>query len=107
MADLTPLDYLRAHGWCKKANEAPDGSLCINGAVNLWDGLSAWNYETRKRSPRALAFGEALRDVILEQYPDRSAAGLAWLFNDHADTTLDDVELVLEKAWIKVEEAVA
>lgn len=54
---------------------------------------------------------QVLASVIGEHYPDRVNEQLfpdsvVWLFNDHADTTVDEVRMVLEKAAIRYDEAV-
>ena len=49
----------------------------------------------------------ALASVISEQYPDRIQPD--WYipaFNDHPDTTFEDIERVCEKAYIKRQEEV-
>jgi hypothetical protein len=50
-----------------------------------------------------------LVEIIREQFPDRAnpahaPADAVTMFNDHDDTTWDDIEMVLEKAIVRVEE---
>lgn len=47
-----------------------------------------------------------VRAVVMEQFPDRGNGSIVD-FNDHPDTTFEDIELVLTKAAIRRDEAVA
>ena len=48
-----------------------------------------------------------IAEVIAEQYPERAGRfGDIPTFNDHADTTRADIDLVLEKAIAKADEIV-
>lgn len=54
---------------------------------------------------------KTLADIIREHYPDRTHldehdARVIILFNDHPDTTFDDVERVFEKAEVAWDERV-
>lgn len=88
------LDLLKEHGWFQMARppaEDDNGSNCMMTAVTF----------ARAMLPqRTLA---ALANVITEQYPERTRADAysprdrIVFFNDHADTTFEDVERVFEK----------
>lgn len=94
------LEVLRRDGWCKGKWTAPTGEHCISGAA-IEAGTSLY-----QPGPHGdcTSFGHALYDVIDEQFPDRPMSVVG--FNDHKDTTFADVELVLEKAALKLDEAV-
>lgn len=90
----TPLEVLRRDGWYKGGLQDARGARCINGALMV--------------APSSILH---ISGVILEQFPDRvklyanGSPSIAF-FNDHPDTTFADVELVLEKAQIRYDEAV-
>lgn len=89
------LDLLRRDGWCKGKGFDEKGRHCIVGA-----GISV-HYSAED----ALA----LHAVAREQYPDRigwTTLASAAAFNDHAETTFEDVERVMEKAALRLDEAV-
>jgi len=105
-------DILDAYGWCKGSLEDEDGAHCLAGAVNVakyghwdWHGLYLPGL-----GPDSQPEFRALAEVIVEQFPERfpeSAGGAAWQaehpanvvvrFNNHEDTTGDDVRMVLGK----------
>lgn len=73
------------------------GDVCVMGAIPMHGDLLCG----------ALAADEILKDVVLEQYPDRMTEGSKHpvaKFNDHPDTVWSDVERVLEKASVKWDE---
>jgi len=86
--------------WHQGSLRGPDGSACLVGAL-----LDA---ATGQREVDRVAY--LLGDVIQEQYPDLpgvAGSRLAALptFNDHPDTTWADVDLVLDKAARRLDEA--
>lgn len=84
------LDLLRRDGWCKGTAGLPDMPKCIIGAAMC---AGADVHDQR-----------ALDEVACEQYTDRlnhERLRPAAAFNDHPDTTFEDVERVLEKAAIR------
>jgi hypothetical protein len=108
-------DILDAHGWCKGSLENEEGAHCLAGAVNMakygdweWHGLYLPGL-----GPDSEPEYRALAKVIAEQFPERvwGAGDDAWLafaareypanvvvrFNNHEDTTEDDIRLVLGK----------
>jgi hypothetical protein len=93
---MNPLEEakqsLTTKGWRKDGQEGPNGERCLIFHLPIKDGV--W---------------EAVHDVLLEQYPDRThyseVVGFGIVqFNDHPDTTREDVDLVLEKAAALYEE---
>lgn len=99
------LGRIRA-GWCKGHLTDDDGRVCLTAAIGLGIGCTdAAIYSTARWSPP----GRVVMGVIAEQYPERlvgyiGAHDHVWTkgslpgFNDHRDTTKDDVIAVLEKA---------
>lgn len=88
------IEVLAERGWTKGTLEDANG-VCIIGAC-----LHAYRFF--ELSP--------IRDVVEEQYPERvKRPGFSPVaaFNDHPDTTLEDVILVLEKAAARFDEVLA
>lgn len=83
-------------------------SMCLVGALAefLYHGDTAADTVNRDATAKAMAA------IITEQYPDRiSSVDVAYGagnkiidFNDHPDTTWMDVDRVLEKLAVKLEE---
>jgi hypothetical protein len=93
------LARLRAQGWVK-GERSSDGKICLLGAYaeELWGEPGAGV---------PISMFTNLRNVILEQYPDRYVANDLFTvptFNDDPEITWDDVEKVLEKAVAKEQE---
>jgi hypothetical protein len=95
-------EHLKRVGWIKgqmydrDASDISDASLlpcCLYGALSV---VVPPNYRM---------FVDVVMDTIYEQYSDRLRTGaIIPDFNDHEDTTFEDVLLVLEKAEIKMQE---
>lgn len=96
--NLTPLDVLRRDGWCKDSLHDDKGQHCMLGAFGVAYGRidAEW-----------LAAFSACNDIIGEQFPERSEFPCVVFFNDHPATTFADVEMVLEKAQLRLDERVA
>ena len=102
------IEVLASTGWTKQAFTDDAGRHCLQGAL----------YEAHGVVPRCgdkpgLALTEDLaadvrmvNHVIEEQYPDRFGAIGVARFNDHPETTVDDVVRVLEKAAARSDEIV-
>jgi hypothetical protein len=98
------LSQLREYGWTKEEYFGDDGTCCILGA-----------HKNQVQIGNESGYSNLVGAVILEQYPDRldiapHLGATTWVyipeFNDHEDTTFADVELVLEKASLRLEEEV-
>lgn len=97
------LDVLRERGLAKRALEDSAGHVCSHGALDVaCFGKAEVRPLTRSQSRQAAA--EILKAVVGEQWPDRPGGILA--FNNHPDTTQDDVERAFEKAIARAEEMV-
>ena len=83
-------------------------SACMRGALHRVNGsaLAAVQSQTAISTT-----GEGLlEDIIAEQFPDRLAPvgrNITAHFNDHEDTTLDEVIAIFEKASIIEDEKVS
>jgi hypothetical protein len=79
---------IREHGWWQErdGDQTPNGRLCMAmAAARLWN-------------TRGIA---ALNQVVHQMYPERTTLGVRPVcvaFNDHPDTTLEDVERVVKEA---------
>lgn len=84
---------LNEKGWIKGKMVTEDG-VCLVGAYRtlLYDGRS---YPTQR-----------VKDAIRELFPERSGNCTSTMpfFNDHPDTTREDVSLVIKHAGYKMEE---
>jgi len=92
---------LRERGHCKNALEDDDGRLCMIGAWNL----AVLGHS--KSTPSRHGCADVIMDIVGEQFPDRVPNYILWswaTFNNHDDTTADDVIMVLEKAAARLEE---
>lgn len=115
------LEILNAFGWIKGSARSHDG-YCAIGAMTV--AMGSWrcgvNGPQKLPSPfnkevEYVKAAERVRGIIKEQFPDRCFGWPAIefqpirfvaAFNDHPDTTFDDVRMVLEKTAIKLDEEV-
>ncbi len=108
----TAAELIRRQGHCKGAAVDRQGRLCLMGALaaaitDLYM-TSSGVFTPRSRD----AVKEAAAAVIAAQFPERyvisSRAGVATVkFNDHPDTTAEEVIAVLEKAAAGLEGSMA
>lgn len=109
--------YIREKGWAKSSMQQPDGKVCMLGAVicsEVEDLMSAEANEVWTRHVNGVI--KILGDIAEEQFPERTKILDATkdlyshirvsAFNDHPDTTLEDVETVFEKASVRLDELV-
>lgn len=89
---MTAYEYMKEFGMHKGAAHGPNGSVCVVGAC--------YEVGTRPTSILDKIASEQFPDRVNGERPLRAIAA----FNDHPDTTLDDVRVVLEKADIKFQE---
>jgi hypothetical protein len=105
---MTDIDFdaviaeLRSKGWHKGGMYGEDGSACLIGAIDRVLARQMGRHSSALACFQAAS--ETVLPVIREQFPDRlepyrnSPTNGAARFNDHRETTLDDVILVCEKA---------
>jgi hypothetical protein len=106
------LEDLREHGHHKgdfyaDLDQPFTSAACIRGALHRVNGSAL----AAAMSTKSLfTTGEnLLNDIVAEQYPDRLAPvgrNVLTYFNDHEDTTLDEVITILEKASVMEQEKV-
>lgn len=86
------IDYIVEHGWVKGSYRNTEG-VCIVGALNMacLSGNTTPGVVSEARS--------LIRNVVKSEYPEFDAE--YWLieeFNDDAETSFNDVLIVLQKA---------
>jgi hypothetical protein len=100
-------EVIRVRGHCKNTLQDRNGHVCLVGALMdvLGDRCGVfWSEGLADVEPVLMA-------VVTEQYPDRSVVKYGGghnyvAFNNHPDTTPDEVIAVLEKAAARLEETV-
>ena len=116
------LDLIRSGGMCKGMRSDPVGNHCALGFVDVVLGRVTCNL--REEAPNEV---KVLADCATSLFPERvdvmadvyncitariygmefhPAAQLA-AFNNHPDTTKDDLEVVFEKAAIRMDEVLS
>lgn len=101
------LAALRENGWIKNYLCASNG-VCINGAVNIATTGNAMRFISNGAG-ELKGVREIIYKIVKEQFPER-AAKVHWRrmspheFNNHPDTTFEDMEMVLEKAILIAED---
>jgi hypothetical protein len=106
------------HQWYERGRGRQPAKRCLAGELLTVTAANFQDMDRVNRDPEC----QLVRDIILEQFPDRtrdafctcteckrkkgnlSPAAIIPRFNDHPDTTFEDVLLVLEKAAIKCDE---
>ncbi len=102
------IELLAHKGWVQGRFTDESGRHCLQGAL----------YEAHGCQPRVpgrlghTLTGELAADIrvlnetIAAEYPERMGAVGVSRFNDHPDTTIDDVVRVLEKSAVRRDETV-
>ena len=93
------IAVLARTGWTKHAFTDDNGQHCLQGA--LYD---AYGLCPSRVTGELAADVRLLNQTIEEQYPERFGAVGISRFNDHPETTLEDVIRVLEKAAVRKDE---
>jgi hypothetical protein len=100
------IGVLTRVGWTKNAFTDHAGRHCLQGA--LYDAHQIGPVgEHPVWRPVTAELGADVRlvnEVIQDQFPERAGGIGASRFNDHPDTTLEDVILVMEKAAVRKDE---
>lgn len=103
------IEVLAARGWHQGEYEDEAGRVCFYGALNLAMGFDSCH----EVNDDVTKVGLTAEVIVREQFADRlklasgqvgNTGGQVVEFNDHPDTTLADVLLVLEKTAIKLDE---
>lgn len=106
------IDYLEEYGWTKHHMFGSDRSACIMGAfevVVLGNTKESVSIESGVNTVERNGYWnriDIVTKIVREQFPgrDKGTGFTIANFNDHRDTTYDDVIMVLEKASIKWDE---
>lgn len=94
-------DYLAEHGHCKGTLEAPDGRVCLEGAIRRAAfGQMASIHPALSGDEREL--WEYLTFLVQRDYPDLYIGPVSW--NDDIATGGEDVILLLKRAGRELEE---
>lgn len=95
-------------GWAKDAFTDGAGRHCLQGA--LYEAHGIYPVDTRALgrpvSGELAADVRLVNDVIRDQFPERVGGVGISRFNDHPETTVEDVIRVMEKAAVRKEEQV-
>ncbi len=102
------IDVLARGGWTKEAFTDEAGRHCLQGALYEAHGLRAVGdgQVGRPVSGELANDVRLVNQVIWDQFPERAGAVGISRFNDHPETTVDDVIRVMEKAAIRKNEQV-
>lgn len=89
-------DLIETHGWCQGQGMTPDGRMCLARAL----ALASQETDDILMGPAWTPAYVAIHEAATRLYPDRSPDNSHTLvdFNDHPDTTSEDVVLVLKHA---------
>ena len=100
------LEILARRGWAQGSFTDDVGRHCIQGALYEAHCIDPDVYERvwRPLTPPLLADMGLVNEVIEAEYPERYGAVGVSRFNDHPETTVDDVVRVLEKAAVRRDE---
>lgn len=102
------IELLARKGWTQGRFTDDSGRHCLQGA--LYEA-----HECQPRVPGRLGYGldrdlaadlRLVNETIVAEYPERVGAVGVSRFNDHPDTTIDDVVRVLEKSALRRDEAI-
>ena len=102
------IELLASKGWAKGSFTDDSGRHCLQGALYEAHGC-------QPRTPGRLghtldgplaADVRLVNEIIAAEYPDRVGGVGISRFNDHPETTVDDVVRVLEKSAVRRDEAV-
>lgn len=100
------IQLLASRGWTQGNFTDERGSHCLQGALH-----EAYGCTPRKPGEAVTAdLADDIRlvnEVIAAEYPDRFGAVGISRFNDHPETTVDDIVRVLEKSALRRDELVS
>ena len=118
------MKVVATRGHAKFTSQDELGQCCVSGAVaqvhfgDPWGWRQhyrvGWSSDDYTQDPKVAPMIEALRiigDVAEEQFPERTQAGgsrtdKAIVFNNDFRTTKEDVLLVMDKAAVRLDEAI-
>lgn len=93
---MTPIEALDTYGWIKGHYQNEQG-ICMLGAWRV-SRFGRIAYLDRQHEREQEEVGQQLGKVAEELFPGRAGEHEPWAasFNDHPDTTLEDVKLVFK-----------
>ena len=103
------IEVLARRGWAQGAFTDDTGRHCLQGALYEAHGCHPrlqGKLTGTRTDPELTADLRLLNETIAAEYPDRVGAVGVSRFNDHPDTTIDDVVRVLEKSAARRDETV-
>ena len=102
------IRVLSRAGWTKDSFVDQGGRHCLQGALYESHGLRP--FDGRQLGvPRSPALADDVRlvnEVVEDQFPERVGGVGVSSFNDHPQTTLEDVIHVMEKAAVRKDERI-
>ena len=108
------VDLIRSRGMCKGVYDGSNGSHCALGFIAEAHDMAGYMTYVVPSSHPSRSDMETVATVIREVFPDRvplayadTDAGTIACFNNDAETTKDDLELVFEKAAIRSDEIIS
>ncbi|HSH62396.1 MAG TPA: hypothetical protein VK988_22650 [Acidimicrobiales bacterium] len=102
------LRVLSRAGWTKDAFSDESGRHCLQGALYESYGLRPFDGRNVGQ-PLTAEMADDVRlvnEVIEAEFPERTGGVGVSRFNDHPQTTLEDVVRVMEKAAVRKDERV-
>lgn len=103
------IEVLARRGWTQGAFTDEQGRHCLQGALYEAHGCTPRQHGRLTRTSTngdITADIRLVNDIIAAEYPERVGAVGVSRFNDHPDTTIDDVVRVLEKSAIRRDELI-
>lgn len=99
------IEVLARRGWTKDTFTDETGRHCLQGALYEAHGMTAHRARYGRPLPGAVRHDiQLINEVLREQYPERFGGVGVSRFNDHPETTVDDVVRILEKAAVRYDE---
>lgn len=98
------IEVLARRGWTQGTFTDDSGRHCLQGALYEAYGCQPRRPGTTAHSGLAADL-RLVNETIACEYPDRVGAVGVSRFNDHPETTIDDVVRVLEKSAIRRDES--
>jgi len=103
------IEVLARRGWTQGTFTDDAGRHCLQGALYEAHGCQPRRHGHLTRTttdPGLAADLRLVNETIAAEYPERVGAVGVSRFNDHPDTTIDDVVRVLEKSAVRRDETV-
>lgn len=101
------IEVLARRGWTQGTFTDVSGAHCLQGALYEAHGCQPrlqGHLTGTSTSPSLAADLRLVNETIAAEYPERVGAVGVSRFNDHPETTIDDVVRVLEKSAIRRDE---